>query len=82
MAACLISCRPLLTKVLASHFTVSVFSWTRKILRGSSTTGTAGATGVSNSTAEGDYYKLGSLAKPDQIHVREEFTVTARDNAV
>lgn len=82
MAACLISCRPLLTKILASHFTVSVFSWTRKTLRRSTTTGTAEGTGVSNSAAEGDYYKLGTLAKPDPIHVGREFTVTASDNAV
>ncbi|TVY81875.1 hypothetical protein LSUE1_G004790 [Lachnellula suecica] len=82
MAACLISCRPLLTNVLASHFTVSVFTWTRKTLRRSTTTGTAEGTGVSNSAAEGDYYKLVTLARPDQIHVRREFTVTASDNAV
>jgi hypothetical protein len=48
----------------------------------STTAGTAEGTGISNSVAEGDYYKLDALAKPDQIHVRREFTVTGSDSAV
>ncbi|TVY94017.1 hypothetical protein LAWI1_G000284 [Lachnellula willkommii] len=82
MAACLISCRPLLAKVLANNFTVSIFSWARRTMLRSTTAGTAEGTGISNSVVEGDYYKLDALAKPDQIHVRREFKVAGRDNAV
>jgi len=82
MAACLISCRPLLTKAIQSHFTVSVMTWTRRTVLRTTTVGATEGSALGKSVGEGDYYKLDALAKPDQIHAQKKFAASSSDDVV
>lgn len=90
ICACLLACRPILTKLITIDYFKPAYTWLRQSTSRVKTNGDTGRGGVTqNSTgnrkdgsvtvfgAEGDYYKLEPPKKPVKIHIQRDYTVNS-----